>query len=197
MKILSLRTTFFLCLFLVAKGFASTRVETFLLHPNKVFVETGTLYGEGIQRALLAGFQEMHSIELSPKYYSLAKESFQADPKVHIYFGDSSTLLFDVIKEIDQPITFWLDAHYSGWDTASGRKLSPILEELEQIGRHPIKTHTILIDDVRLFGTYHFDYTTLDEILKKLYEINPHYTISYENGFVEEDILVAQVKESS
>lgn len=71
---------------------------------------------------------------------------------------------------------------------------SPVLQELEQIKKHPIKNHTILIDDVRLFGTIEFDYVTLDQIIDKVLEINPNYNISFVPGYVQNDILVAQIK---
>lgn len=186
----------FLIFFLlfVSKGSATSESYTFLMHSNRVFVETGTLYGDGIQKAILSGFNLIHSIELSPKYYLLSQERFKDKENVSIYLGDSGKILYDVIKNIDDPITFWLDSHFAGWDTAYAGKMTPILDELEQIKRHHINTHTILIDDVRQFGTYYFDNITLDQILSKLYDINPNYKISFEKGFVENDILVAHVQ---
>ena len=75
-----------------------------------------------------------------------------------------------------------------------GKTNSPILQELDQIKKHHIKSHTILIDDVRLFGTHEFDYVTLDQIIDKILEINPSYKISFVPGYVNNDILVAQIK---
>lgn len=183
---------FFICL--TTTCFANSQPYTFLLHPNRVFIETGSSVGEGIQRALLSGFQEIHSIELSPKHFFVCTERFRCNPIVNLHFGDSGKDLFDIIKNINEPITFWLDGHYQGGETARGETMSPILKELHQIKRHHIKTHTLLIDDVRLFGTYEFDYTTRQMIIDAIYAINPNYTISYEDGFVKNDILVAEVK---
>ena len=185
---------FLLFILLSSYAYATSKIYTFLLYPNSVFVETGTLYGDGVQNALLTGFKEIHSIELSPKYYFFTKERFDNQSNIHIHLGDSGKILYEVIREIAAPITFWLDAQFCGHDTARGAKMTPILEELEQIKRHPIKTHTILIDDVRLFGTWYFDHVAKEEILQKLYEINPNYTITYADGFVENDILVAQAR---
>ena len=44
-----------------------SKVENFKKYPNPVFVETGSLMGDGIQQALEAGFQKVISIELSEK----------------------------------------------------------------------------------------------------------------------------------
>lgn len=75
--------------------------------------------------------------------------------------------------------------------------MSPILQELEAIKNHPIKNHTILIDDVRMFGTRDFDGVTLDQITDKLREINPNYSIFFEKGYQANDILVACIPSSS
>jgi len=195
-KVFLMKALRFVCLFgwlfISSAIFATSKQYTFLFHSNNVFVETGTFYGEGVQRALAAGFKEIYSIELSPKYFFLSKSRFAGEKNVSVLQGDSGKILFDIIKDIDESITFWLDGHCSGEDTAYGESMTPILKELDQIKRHHIKTHTILIDDVRLFGTWEFDHITKEQILAKLYEINPNYTITYENGFVEGDILVAK-----
>lgn len=102
--------------------------------------------------------------------------------------------LYDVIKNINSSITFWLDGHYSGYDTAQGDENNPILKELEQIKKHHIKNHTILIDDIRLCGGFWFDDITLEQIISKILEINKNYTISYVDGYVKNDILVAQIQ---
>ena len=107
--------------------------------------------------------------------------------------GDSGKILYEVIKDIDSPITFWLDGHCSCGITAKGDEWSPILKELEQIKKHHIKNHTILIDDVRQFGTEYFDFVTIDQIIEKVLEINPDYKIFFIDGGFKDDILVAEV----
>lgn len=177
-------------------GFASSRSHTFKSYLNDVFVETGTYMGHGVQFALDAGFQQVYSIELSPKYYTFCTEKFKHNTNVKIHYGDSADLLYEIIKDINTPITFWLDGHCSFGDTARGSEMTPVLKELEQIKMHPIRTHTILIDDVREFGTYNFDFIPLDEIIKKIYEINPNYTIHFEDGIIPNDILVATIEDN-
>jgi hypothetical protein len=94
---------------------------------------------------------------------------------------------------IDAPATFWLDGHYSGAGTAKGKTNTPLLQELDHIGSHHIKTHTILIDDVRQFGTQEMDFITLDEVVEKVRSINPNYKFLFEDGFIPNDVLVAVV----
>ena len=106
---------------------------------NKIFVETGTQTGAGIEAALFSGFEEIHSIEIRKDFYEIALKQFKDNPKVHLYLGDSRTELPRILEKIKEPATIWLDAH--------SQHDSPILEELEILKKHPIKNHTILIDD--------------------------------------------------
>jgi hypothetical protein len=46
---------------------------------------------------------------------------------------------------------FWLDGHYSGGITARSAAETPILQELQCVLRHRVRTHVILIDDARCF----------------------------------------------
>ena len=53
----------------------------------------------------------------------------------------------DVISKIDSSATFWLDAHWDG--DVMGEYKCPLPFELEALLSHPIKEHTLLIDDRR------------------------------------------------
>jgi len=172
---------------------AGTTAEVFRKYPNKYFVETGTYVGDGIQNALQAQFREIYSIELSPYHYQCSSDRFHGCPNVHLFLGNSASMLSQVLNQIDAPATFWLDSNYSSGNTARGETNTPILQELEAIALHPIKTHTILIDDVRLFGSIEFDFIELEEITAKIFEINPNYRISFEDGYVMRDVLVAKI----
>lgn len=172
---------------------ADSSFEAFLKHPNKYFIETGTGSGDGVQRALKAGFEQIYSIELAPHLYDHSRQRFENESNVVILFGNSTEVLPKILDYIDAPVTFWLDGHYSWHNTARGDTNTPVLQELEIIKQHPIKTHTILIDDVRQFGTVEFDFIEVDDIIAKLLEINPKYQISFEAGLIANDILVAEI----
>jgi hypothetical protein len=148
---------------------------------NPVFVETGTFGGDGVQKALDTGFPLVLSIEADEGLFKAAKRRFRLQPNVRIYQGDSATDLYDMISTIREPITFWLDAHIYP-PRADGGKNCPLIEELEQIKQHPIKTHTILIDDMHCCGTAAFDFMTREDFIRKLLEINPNYRIFYVDG---------------
>jgi len=188
------KSLFFNILFILvfSEIYGTTTAAVFRKYPNHYFIETGSYYGEGIQNALAAGFPEIYSIELSPFYHEHCRTSFSSFMNIHLFLGNSTSTLQQVLCEIDAPSTFWLDAHYSSGATARGETNTPLLEELEAIKNHPIKTHTILIDDIRHCETVWFDFITLDDIVKKLQEINKDYCISYENGHIENDVLVAK-----
>lgn len=191
----SVITLFLFCLGNMAQCLAVTSTEVFKRHANPVFIETGSYVGEGIDHALEAGFSEIYSIELSPYYHHFCCRKFFQYPNVRLIFGDSSVVLKVVLSNLQRRATFWLDGHYSAGNTALGNTHTPILQELAQIANHPIKTHTILIDDVRLFGTVEFDFIELHEIIDTIKQINANYHISFEDGYVPNDVLVAEVKE--
>lgn len=166
---------------------------------NPVFIETGTFHGEGVRKALRAGFKKIYSIELNKKYYNELVVKFEKQIKegrVNLFCGDSLKVLPEILKGIECRVTFWLDAHYCGGDTARGSMTSPLLEELEEIGRHPVRTHTILVDDVRLLGTNaNEDWSSVgfDQVVGRIKKINAGYKIGYEKGEVKNDVLAAEI----
>ncbi len=169
---------------------SATTSSVFAKFPNQYFIETGTYVGDGVQKAIDAGFQNIYSIELSTHFYKIASERFKDYPNVHIFQGDSSEILEAVLQEIDGPATLWLDGHYSGGQTARGFENCPILKELAIIKNHHIKQHTILIDDIRCCGTEIFNGITLKEVVDCAFQINPRYKISFEDGHIPKDVLV-------
>lgn len=178
---------------------------------SDVFVETGSYMGHGIDYALQAGFKNIYSIELSTKYFEFCIDKYNTwekvikEPELVVYNkegmfinlvrGDSGLVLYDVISKIDKRITFWLDGHYSGGDTAKGIAVSPILYELSLIKKHSIQNHIIMIDDLRDLN--------VPPILDRIKEINPSYRFIYEDGVIQDgvkqdyilrnDILVAVI----
>lgn len=159
------------------------------------FVETGSFTGGAIETAIEAGFSDIRSVEIDPSMYATCVEKFRHDLRVTLYFGDSLALLSEMIADISDPITFWLDAH-AGNSNTSGRVPYPLLEELEIIAEHPVKNHVIMIDDVRLFGKGGWKDVTRFKVLDKLLAINRDYEITFvdSNGF-QSDILIAHLLE--
>lgn len=158
------------------------------------FVETGTYMGDTVELALEAEFSRVHSTELDPTLFGAAVSKFCDNPQVSIWLGDSALLLPEIVSKIKDPATFWLDAHASGPLPGGVSGGSPVLDELKAIAASPIKTHTIFIDDVRLFGSEEWSGVKLEDALAILKQINPDYQIVYLDGHINNDVLVATVR---
>lgn len=171
-----------------------TKGNPFLNFPNKVFIETGSHMGDGVQKALEANFEQIISIEIADIYFNHCKNKFFIYDHVEIVQGDSFKVLPSILEKIDHPITFWLDGHHSCGNTGIGEYWAPLIQELEAISKHHVKTHTILIDDMRCWKDPNPNHGFITEdILKMIHHINPDYNISYIDGCQADDIMVAQV----
>tara|TARA_Y100000310_G_scaffold87523_1_gene84361 strand:+ start:2155 stop:2499 length:345 start_codon:yes stop_codon:yes gene_type:complete len=92
-----------------------------------------------------------------------------------------------MIADLEEQLVFFLDAHPSGPDSYGDDRIGKeqeedkifgqhfvIIEELKIIAEHPIKNHTIIIDD------QHEQAETIHQIYKNLLlEINPHYSFEF------------------
>ena len=146
---------------------------------NNFFVETGTYQGHGIDQALDAGYNNVISIELSEYYYHRARLKYGRYRNVKLVLGDSADVLLPTLLGVHEPMTIWLDGHYSCGKTALGKYWSPLMQELDAISQHPICTHTIIIDDMRCWNNsdnIDFGYT---DIVRRLRDINNKYIFNY------------------
>jgi len=114
------------------------------------YIETGAYLGKGI-KAVLTNYNHIHSIELSEQWYNYNVEQFKHNNNVKMYLGDSKKILPELLKSIHEPVTIFLDAHYSGGQTALGEEEVPLLFELE-ILKNRKYDDIIIIDDCRLLG---------------------------------------------
>ena len=115
-------------------------------YPNPVFIETGTYRGDGILTAIDCGFKEIYSIEITDYYYERSQDIFRLFDNVHLIKGDSAVELSKLLKTIHSPVTFWLDAHYSGQNTGGDK--SPLWDEIKAIKERGVPRDVILIDDM-------------------------------------------------
>ena len=148
----------------------------------EVFIESGTFLGQTIE-AVKKIFKAIYSIELNKSYHLKAKQKFIKSKHIKIFQGDSSVELPKILSNIDQPCLFWLDAHYSGGNTAKGDLETPIMKELHYILKHQNQDHIILIDDAQKF-IGEDDYPTIAELRKMINEEYPDKII-----MVKEDII--------
>jgi len=170
----------------------SAITNIFKKYPNPVFVETGSYIGNGIQFAIDAGFGTIYSIELNIGNYYHCWERFKDNSNVHLIFGDSCFMLEYLLCKIKSPVTFWLDGHSDhGTTDWIGKYKSPLIQELGIIRKHFIKTHIIIIDDLRHWSVNDYGFDT--EILKQeILKINKSYKFTFEDGTTPKDILIAK-----
>jgi hypothetical protein len=170
------------------RGIERKVIDQFL---NNYFIETGTCGGNGISYALDLNFKNIISIDIV--YDDAAYEKFSDNKAVTVITGDSSICLWDTIKNINERITFWLDAHSdlvikeTNWNP-----VCPLLEELEQIKKHNIKNHDILIDDITpIILLPNFSKQIIEKAIK---EINNDYIINYVDTGGTEVLLATTTK---
>jgi len=165
-----------------------------------IFIETGTYRGDTIYIALEAGFEQIYSCEIYRPLYLDAVELYKENKSITIdelespeFIATRLTYLGQIFDK-DVECTFWLDAHASG-PLGGGKSVgSPVLDELKAIrDNSSCKTHTILIDDKRLFGCDEWGGVTEEEAMTILKEINPNYKIAYLDGVIEKDIICAYI----
>lgn len=154
------------------------------LRRDQPFIETGTREGNTLAWAVELGAHPAYSVEVVPERFRKAKARFAKLPGVEVVEGDSVGFLKKVLKKISVSAVFWLDAHT--------KTECPILEELDVIASHQVKTHTIMIDDLRCFSDRRWK-VSLTEVVAAVLRVNPNYRLTTEDGYVPGDILVAKV----
>jgi hypothetical protein len=114
------------------------------------FFETGTYYGTSSAWAA-ERFAEVRTVERAPMLFAIARVKLGRFRNVKLEFGDSRELLQRELPSLP-PTLFWLDAHWSGGQTAGqGDGECPLLDELRLIAPD-LDRHFLLIDDARLFA---------------------------------------------
>lgn len=166
--------------------------KTFL---NHTFVETGTFDGRGAVFAVYAGFKSVHTIEVDLERARKARFRFSGFPEIVLHVGDTVDLLPQVLKDLKEKATIFLDAHPIGFgDPSKGGKVKyPLVDELELIRQHSLrKDHSILIDDINALK--HFG-TSNDGVKEQLLKINPNYAVGfYPNARGQMDMIGAIAK---
>lgn len=153
--------------------------KRFSLH---VLVETGTHVGEMVA-ATKDTFREIHTIELSHALYEQARQRFAQYDHISVLQGSSDAVMADIIHQFSEPCLFWLDAHYSGGNTAKGESDTPILGEVNLILTHLIRNHVLLIDDAREF-TGENDYPSLEELQNLVAQHRPQWKFEVRDDII-------------
>ena len=120
-----------------------------VLGPSFVAIETGTYKGRTTK--ILAHFADsVTTIEADFGYYQRAKEALQRFENVTVMHGDSGELIKSTLPSRQINCMLWLDAHYSGGNTAGVLNHCPLMNELSHILPTRSASNTvILVDDSR------------------------------------------------
>ena len=95
-------------------------------------------------------FDRLYTIEITEHYYNLTKSNYSGN-KINFILGDGYKVISELAKEIEEPVIFFLDGHYSGGDTGIGEKECPLYEEIQVINDLFRGEGIIIVDDYRLF----------------------------------------------
>jgi len=112
----------------------------------QVLVETGTYYGEMVA-AMKNRFAQIYSVEFDAALARRAQKKFSRYLHIHVIEGDSQSVVPEILRKLDQPALFWLDAGYYGWAGMQGEQ-QRLGAELEAI-LNDRREHVILMDDAR------------------------------------------------
>jgi hypothetical protein len=177
------------------------------------YIETGSYHGNGVDK-VFNSYEMTHSIELSEKWYDHCYRKFKDNPKVCMHKGNSKYILPEILKNIAEPVTVYLDGHYSAGETAIGEELingissNPLMSELTILMNREYND-IIIIDDCRMIGRkdwinkgakggmwpeYEYDWTNITEekivsMLKPGYSLFKNHECAYTNGARDQWVL--------
>lgn len=112
------------------------------------FVETGTFRG-GTTLWASGLFKKVYTVEFSRALYEGARGRLGLVENIVLVHGDSRVELEKFAGQLDGRTLFWLDAHWCGDESYGNTDQSPLIEEINVIGR--LEEPFIMIDDARLF----------------------------------------------
>jgi hypothetical protein len=137
--------------------FTAAALQTILARGNgarslpRVFVETGTWHGDSTRLALTR-FAEVHTIELSATLFGEYSPAL-TEAGAHCYQGDTRVLLPQLALTIQEPVCWFLDAHWTDQCAGAMRGPLPLWEELEVLSGRTY-ADIVIVDDVHSFGTH-------------------------------------------
>lgn len=117
-----------------------------------IFIESGTYLGD--TAAILGPIAEK-VVSLEPEFelYKKACLRFKESSNIEIINGTSEDVFPILIPKLTGDVCFWLDGHFSAGVTYKGKSHTPIIEELNEIGKNLLNLRkvVIMVDDVRCF----------------------------------------------
>lgn len=155
---------------------------------RKIFVETGTYRGQGVEAAIKCKYERIISFEIDTETQELNKIKFKNNDNIILITGSSADDCFkNEISKLEEDAVFWLDAH----QMHKGFVECPIYDELLVICESEYN-HIILIDDVRNFSKPCFN-TSVEAILDFISKHNRKYKTWFgEVRDYKDDVLVIE-----
>lgn len=157
------------------------------IYDINIFIETGTYKGK---TSLWASqyFQKVYTIEKSESIYNDTVHRLGHIKNIDFLLGHSAEKLKEILRQVQEPAIFWLDAHWSAGITYGKDEKSPLIDELKIILKNS-KYNLLLIDDASLFlapppKPHKIEnWPTIHEILDNFNKYE-RYTIIYEDVII-------------
>jgi hypothetical protein len=146
---------------------------------SPVWLATVLEQGDVLQTGIDANYAYVVGVTTEKGDGNWCRERFSGIPSVSIFYGPDM-VLFEVIAGILQPVTFCLDSR--------SEPAPALIQELGVLKHHRIKTHTIIIRNVSLFGTEASGRIEWPQVREVLRRINDRYRFT---ELLEDDAVVA------
>jgi hypothetical protein len=130
---------------------------------HRIFVEAGTYKG-GTTAFFMPHVDQVISVELHDGLFAAAEQRFAKHPNVTLIHGDSLIEIPKIVANCSAPPLVYLDGHFSGRGTAEGQEMEPAESTLRRLADVTPAGTTIVIDDLRLFGSGIAGFPQLDAI---------------------------------
>jgi hypothetical protein len=148
-----------------------------------IFIEARTCFRD-IVEAQKNNFKNVFSVELEINLFNGARKRFETTSGVSIFQGDSAAVLKEIIKDLNEPAVFWLDAQYPGGKAAKGAKKFPIIEEIEFIFKNNRFSHILLIDNARSFYELK-NYPIIENLTALVRRQNSNYKLKFKDDMIQ------------
>lgn len=147
---------------------------------SPVWLATVLEEGDVLKAGIDADYAFVVGATTHKEHAEYCKVRFSGIPSVRIFHQGDEIVLFEVIKDIIQPVTFCLDS----------RSDPPpaLIQELGILKHHRIKTHTIIVRNFSLFGTPASGGILWPQVREVIRRINDGYRFT---EYEEADAIVA------
>ena len=143
---------------------------------KRIWIETGSGTGGGIQHAVNANYDKVYSIELSKDLYDVCNDRFENErERVTLFNGDSLEVLPKLLEDIDEPFVLMLDAHWSGGVFIGEHQYTFLPKEISSLIKCSEKftDSTIVVDDMT---KYIHDTAWCNSIYDLVLKVKPNAT---------------------